>query len=144
MKKIYIYWVLAIALIIGAFMDLNNNPKPAKKDPPVTPTTEIKEPVISITKSKQEKKIGIYYFGATWCSPCVAMKKHFKEKDVKNLLDKSDFRLYDIDRHGNLAKKYGIQFVPTLVFIDNDKVVEKISGYQSKEKLIKLLEKYLS
>ena len=50
--------------------------------------------------------------------------------------------MYDVDKDKELATKYSIRYVPTLVFIDNNVVVEKVSGYQSKSEILKILEKY--
>jgi len=95
-----------------------------------------------ISKPKTGPKL--YYFGATWCGPCVEMKKLFKDEDVKKELAHYDFRMFDYD---TLADKpwfgnYNITSLPTSVFVVSDKIVKKQIGKISKRNLLLLLKKH--
>ena len=81
----------------------------------------------------------LLYFGATWCGPCVKMKKLFKDKDVKKELDKYDFIMYDYDRDREVAEKYGIKFLPTMIFKKDGKIIHRIVGGLNKGELLKIL-----
>ena len=95
-----------------------------------------------VSKPKTDPKL--YYFGATWCGPCVEMKKLFKDKDVKKELAHYDFRVFDYDI---LADKpwfdsYNIMSLPTSVFVMSDKIAKKQIGKISKRDLLLLLKKH--
>jgi thioredoxin 1 len=57
-------------------------------------------------------------FSAEWCGPCKMMKPVLEQ-----LKDKMDDKIriikIDVDRNRELAGKYGIQSVPTLVLFQN-------------------------
>jgi len=90
------------------------------------------------------QKPKLYYFGATWCGPCVEMKKLFKNEDVKKELAYYNFRMFDYDTSADKAwfKDYKVKLLPTSVFIINNKIVKKQIGKVSKQNLLSLLKKY--
>ena len=85
------------------------------------------------------EKPRLLYFGATWCGPCGKMKKLFKDKDVKKELDKYDFIMYDYDRDRKVAERYGIRFLPTMIFKRGGKVIHRRVGGLNKGELLKIL-----
>lgn len=95
-----------------------------------------------ITFSNQESTF--LYFGADWCIPCRQMKELFKDTDVKKELDKLDFTMYNVDVDKDEARRWKVKVVPTMIFIDLEGNVEKITGSKSKTKLIEILKKYSS
>jgi thioredoxin 1 len=52
-------------------------------------------------------------FSASWCGPCKMLTKNLESKGIK-------LAEYDIDDHTDLAAKYGVRSVPTIVFTDNE------------------------
>ncbi len=93
-------------------------------------------------ETTQEKKVEILYFGAEWCPPCKKMKQLFKDEEVKKLLDKYDFKMYDYDRETDLAKKYNVQYLPTTIIKSGESILYRRSGYIAKETLLEILKKY--
>jgi thioredoxin 1 len=70
-------------------------------------------------------------FSAEWCGPCKALSKIMKEIDFPYPVTE-----IDIDEKIELASKYSIRSVPTLILIDEEGfVVKRISGILTKEKL---------
>ena len=72
-------------------------------------------------------------FFATWCGPC---------KMLSPLVEKlSDERtditvcVADVDEYTELAIKHGVEVIPTLLVMENGKVLRKTSGYMSYEQL---------
>lgn len=56
-------------------------------------------------------------FSAVWCGPCRMMKPVFEE--LKEVYDGHvNFVTVDIDEKPELAGKYGVEAVPTFVFLD--------------------------
>lgn len=99
-----------------------------------------------VTLSDQEKirKSTFLYFGADWCGPCRQMKELFKDKDVKKALDKLDFIIYNVDVDKDEARRWKVKVVPTMIFIDRDGNVSRMTGLKSKKNLLEILKKYSS
>ena len=78
-------------------------------------------------------------FFATWCGPCKMLAPMLEQTANKNqtwtILE------VDIDQFKELAGKYGIQAVPTLIFIKNKKIVEKSMGFKPAEEIQKIIDK---
>lgn len=73
-------------------------------------------------------------FSATWCGPC-KMLAPVLEEISEEFAGKLDFFNADVDANDELALKYGIQNIPALVMFKNGEIVDRIVGFQSKEKL---------
>jgi thiol-disulfide isomerase/thioredoxin len=91
--------------------------------------------------AKKDKKKIFLYFGASWCAPCQAMKKMFKEKEVKEKLDKFVVLIVDVDENPTLKKKYKVKSIPDYRILNSDLEVEKkFVGGQTKYKFAKWLD----
>lgn len=80
-------------------------------------------------------------FFATWCGPCKMVAPVIDELSEEFKGKVKMFKV-DIDRSAELAQKYGIQGVPTLMIFKDGKTVDKIVGFQPKEILKSKLQKY--
>ena len=82
-------------------------------------------------------------FWAPWCGPCrmVApiLDKLAKESDGKLVIAK-----VNTDEDSEWAAKYGVQGIPTMLFIFNGKVVHKQVGALPEFALRQVLEQFLS
>lgn len=96
--------------------------------------------IITITKDnvkkevQESKKPVVIDIFATWCGPCQHMKPIFEQLD-QELGDLYVFAQLNVDEARELAITYGVTSVPTFVFIKNNQVVGKITGYMSKDEL---------
>lgn len=79
---------------------------------------------------------------ATWCGPCQHMAPIFEELS-KDLGNKYKFLKLNIDEDRELAIDYGISSVPTFVFIKNNDVVGKATGYMAKDALESKIKEFL-
>jgi thioredoxin 1 len=70
-------------------------------------------------------------FSASWCGPCKMLAMTVKELD-DNTVPITDV---DIDENLELATKYGIRGVPTLVLLENGLEVKRVSGALTLPKL---------
>ena len=80
-------------------------------------------------------------FFAVWCGPCKTVSPILDELS-KDFDGRVKFVKADIDAGDNkeLAAKYGIMSVPTLLIFSNGEVKETIVGVTSKSKLTQTLE----
>ena len=70
-------------------------------------------------------------FTASWCQPCKALAKQLDELGLAGSVT-----AVDIDEQPELAQKYGVRGVPTLVAVDNGKEVKRMVGIKAKDILI--------
>lgn len=85
---------------------------------------------------KSEKTVLIDFY-ADWCNPCKVLSPIVEEvaneeKDIK-------FVKINIDKAEEIANKYNIMSIPTLVVIKSGEEVNRSIGVISKEKIIDLL-----
>jgi thioredoxin 1 len=80
--------------------------------------------------------------GADWCHPCKQL-----DPIVEELAEEWDGRIkvftLDIDANVNTTMQLGVMSVPTLILFMKGQPVERITGYQPKERILKKLEPYL-
>lgn len=81
-------------------------------------------------------------FGATWCSPCKALKPIFEKVSQMEEFKNVEFIEYDIEEEDaeELVIKYGIRSVPTVVLLDDqDNVLKKSIGSIPEDTLIEIV-----
>ncbi|PIB31627.1 thioredoxin [Gaetbulibacter sp. 5U11] len=85
----------------------------------------------------QDKPVLVDFF-AEWCGPCKTMSPILK--DVKdNLKDRVSIIKIDVDKNQELASKYQVRGVPTLLLFKNGKQVWRQSGVLQKNELINVI-----
>lgn len=80
-------------------------------------------------------------YWARWCGPCKVMKP-IMEEIAQECKGKVVIEEIDVDKHQERAVQYGVQSIPTLVFLKGEKEVDRLVGVQSKESIIKLIAKH--
>lgn len=81
-------------------------------------------------------------FTAEWCGPCKML-----EPIVEQLAQEWDgkvkvFKL-DVDENASLAMQYQVMGVPTLILFTKGKPVERLTGYQPKNRVISYFQVHL-
>ncbi len=77
-------------------------------------------------------------FYATWCGPCQMMAPILEQVGA-NLRDRLQIVKIDTDKYPNLASKYQVEALPTLVLFKNGQPAEKIEGVHQAPQLIQHL-----
>ena len=67
----------------------------------------------------------ILRFTASWCAPCKALAQ-----TLENIETNIPIEVVDIDVHSEIATEYGIRSVPTLVMLDGDIEMKRMTGVQ--------------
>ncbi|MFA5396758.1 MAG: thioredoxin fold domain-containing protein [Methanomicrobiales archaeon] len=78
-------------------------------------------------------------FFAVWCGPCNLQTPEL-EKLKEMMGDAVEIKKIDVDDHLDLAQKYGIMVVPTLIIEKDGQVKERLEGVTPAETLRRLLE----
>ena len=73
-------------------------------------------------------------FWATWCGPC-KMIAPVVEELADEYADSLVVAKLDVDQAPDLAGRYGVMSIPTLLVFENGKEVKRTVGFQSKDKL---------
>jgi len=74
-------------------------------------------------------------FTATWCGPC-KMLEPVVEQLAGEWQGKVKVVKLDVDECSSLAMQYGVMSVPTLMLFVNGNPVQRVSGYQPKDRLV--------
>ena len=73
-------------------------------------------------------------FWAEWCGPCRALAPTVHDLATE-FRGKAKVGQVDVDANQDLAVKYGVRSIPTLVFIKDGQEVERVVGQVTREAL---------
>ena len=76
-------------------------------------------------------------FFATWCGPCRMLAPVLEELEQETGVT---IAKVDVDESGELARKFGIMSIPTLILFKDGQAVKKAVGFQDKQSLKKFVE----
>lgn len=69
-------------------------------------------------------------FTASWCSPCAMLAKTLESAELNLPID-----VVDIDVHPETASEFGVRSVPTLIMMDGNIEVKRMSGSKTIKEL---------
>lgn len=81
-------------------------------------------------------------FWATWCGPCRALSPVVDEV-AEELAGKVVVTKCNVDDCEEIAMKYGIRNIPTLIYVKNGEAADRSVGVVSKQEIIANLEKLM-
>lgn len=74
-------------------------------------------------------------FFATWCGPC-KMLSPVLEEVASEVEGKANIVKVDIDESSELAQRYGIMAVPTMLIFKDGKIMKQLQGFMPKQQLV--------
>jgi len=78
-------------------------------------------------------------FYANWCGPCRRLAPTIEEL-AKEYEGRAVVSKVNVDEQGELARRYGIQGIPAVLFFQNGKEVQRLVGGQSKRAYEKVMD----
>ena len=82
----------------------------------------------NFTKEVLEASVPVLVdFWAAWCGPCKMLSPIIDEL-AGEIGETAKVAKLDIDKSNNLAQKYGVRSIPTLLFFVNGEVKEQVVG----------------
>ena len=100
---------------------------------------------LTITKANFEQEIlnsdkpALVDFWAPWCMPC-RMIAPIVEEIAEETEGKAVVGKINVDEEGDLAMRFGVASIPTLIVFKNGQEVKRVVGVQSKAALLSLLD----
>lgn len=90
-------------------------------------------------KEKASEGVVLVDFWATWCGPCRAIAPTIEELSI-DYKDKAVVGKLDVDKNPEVAMKYGIRSIPTVLVLKGGQVVDQVVGMTSKQTLVAKLD----
>jgi thioredoxin 1 len=94
------------------------------------------------SKVLQSDKPVFVDFWATWCPPCKRIAP-FVEELANDYKGRAVVAKIDIDQAGDVANRYGVTSIPTLMVFKNGDPVEAVVGALPKEQMARMIDKHL-
>ncbi|HET7733954.1 MAG TPA: thioredoxin family protein [Paludibacter sp.] len=108
-------------------------------------TQSFKQKVWNFDKDKTFKRVGelpiILDFHATWCRPCKMLAPHLQAIQNKYKGKLVIYRI-DVDQEPELAQRFKVQAMPTVVFIGSKTKFNSELGYREYDEVEKLVKTY--
>lgn len=84
----------------------------------------------------------ILLFTASWCGPCKVLKNTLQEMAESY---RNDINIYQINIEENeaLTKIFEVKSIPTLLFIKNNEIEERLTGTAREDLLIEKISKLI-
>lgn len=92
------------------------------------------------TEVLQSDKPVLVDFWAEWCGPC-KMIAPILDEVAKDMGDKLQVAKLNVDEHGEIAQRFGIRGIPTLILFKQGEQVAQQVGAVSKSQLVQFLQK---
>ncbi|SFD00115.1 thioredoxin [Clostridium uliginosum] len=95
-----------------------------------------------VNEVENTKGVVVVDFFADWCGPCKMLAPVF-EGVSNNMGDKAKFFKIDVDESRNIAQKYKIAAVPTMIIFKDGVPVENLAGFMPEQNIVSKVKAYL-
>ncbi|WP_346935815.1 thioredoxin [Clostridium sp.] len=100
--------------------------------------------IVNSAEFNNEIKDGVVVvdFFATWCGPCKMLAPIFEELSTE-MEGKVKFIKVDVDQCPDIAMKYSVASIPTIIVFKDGNNVNTTVGFIPKERIKEIVEAYL-
>ncbi|GCD11731.1 thioredoxin family protein [Clostridium tagluense] len=95
----------------------------------------------NFTDINEKQGLILIDFWGTWCNPCERLSPIIEQLEQNYGMIK--FYKANIEENLKLRKQFRIMSLPTILFIQNGKTVERLSDFREYEELEILIKKYI-
>jgi thioredoxin 1 len=135
------FFLLHIAAITAGVFIINGFKLPDSKEVKGGGTVEFTDANFE-SKALKSNKLTVVDFWAEWCGPCRRVGPVVEEL-AKEYNGKVNIGKLNVDHAPNTCAKYNITSIPTLLFIKNGKVVDKLVGAYPKSTMEKKIKAHM-
>ena len=126
--------ILLVAAMVSVTLSCNSKTEAAKEKADMKQTA-VEQPVAKAAQdsvnAEQEWLPTVIDFSATWCGPC-----RMQGPAVEKLAEEGyNVGKINVDDEGELAERYHVMNIPTLIIFKNGEEKERMVGVQSKDLL---------
>ena len=86
--------------------------------------------------------VALVDFWAPWCAPCM-MQGPIVEQVAEKVDGRAKVAKVNVDEGQQVAGKYGVRSIPTLIVFKDGEVVQQFVGVQSESQLVSAIEQVL-
>jgi thioredoxin 1 len=110
--------------------------------------TTMADGIITLTSSSFDETVKssntpiLVDFWAEWCGPCKAIAPVLVELSAE-LAGKVTIAKLDVDAHGDIAQRFSVMSIPTLLIFNNGEVQKRLVGAKGKGQLLQELAEFL-
>jgi len=129
--------LIIIVSVIGGFIILNIYVRiKMKKMPQVTDHNDILTLTETNFQQQTKGKVVLVDFWAVWCAPCRMMAPVLNNV-ASELMENNKVGKINIEEQRNLAQKFNVRSIPTLILFKNGIEVKRFVGVKQKDFLLK-------
>jgi len=88
---------------------------------------------------EKHKGLVLVDFSASWCPPC-RMLGPIIEEVSRAVVGRAKVVALDVDESGDIASRFNVLNVPTMIFFKNGKEVRRLVGVAPKDKIIEQID----
>ncbi|MGI6213162.1 MAG: thioredoxin [Christensenellales bacterium] len=106
----------------------------------------MKENLIELTDENfdeviSQEKVSLIDFWANWCPPCKMLLPIIDELAEEKGQEYNICKV-NVDENGDIAERYSIMTIPTLMVFKKGEMLERLVGVKPKNQLLAILEKH--
>jgi thioredoxin 1 len=139
-------WGTYTLFVITIFLCVCSSKKDPANNPPAEQAAILKEigsaQQFDTLVSGAGNKLLVFDFYADWCMPCRILSPTL-ESIGKEFENKVFFYKINIDRNNDLAARYSVKGIPTILFLKNQQEITRFVGVRVAEEYVSIIQQNL-